>query len=71
MENLQYRAAKQVTGSLQFTSREKLNVELGWETIQERTRLILIVSKPIKVVVVVIVIVFNKGRWVKKICGPK
>ena len=28
--------------------------------------LISIVSKPIKVVVVFIVIVFNKGRWVKK-----
>ena len=36
LENLQYRAAKIVTGALHFTSREKLNVELGWETIQCR-----------------------------------
>ena len=34
LENLQYRAGKLVTGSLHFTSKEKLNVELGWETIQ-------------------------------------
>ena len=38
LENLQYRAAKLVTGALHFTSREKLNVELGWETIQERIK---------------------------------
>ena len=31
LENLQYRAAKLVTGTYQFTSREKLNTELGWE----------------------------------------
>ena len=36
LENLQYRAAKIVTGALHFTNREKLNVELGWETIQCR-----------------------------------
>ena len=29
LENLQYRAAKLVTGTFQFTSRDKLNLELG------------------------------------------
>ena len=38
LENLQYRAAKLVTGSLHFTSREKLNIELGWETIKDRIK---------------------------------
>ena len=32
LENLQYRAAKLVTGTFHFTSREKLNTELSWET---------------------------------------
>ena len=36
LENIQYRAAKIVTGALHFTSREKLNHELGWESILER-----------------------------------
>ena len=36
LENLQYRAAKIVTGAFHYTSREKLNIELGWETIQKR-----------------------------------
>ena len=36
LENLQYRAAKIVTGALHYTSKDKLNVELGWETIKER-----------------------------------
>ena len=36
LERLQYRAAKVVTGALHFSSRDKLNVELGWETIQKR-----------------------------------
>ena len=36
LENVQYRAAKLVTGALHFTSKEKLNLELGWETIQSR-----------------------------------
>ena len=36
LENLQYRAAKLVTGAYHFTSKEKLNLELGWETIQCR-----------------------------------
>ena len=37
LENLQYRAAKLVTGTFQFTNREKLNCELGWETIKQRS----------------------------------
>ena len=37
LENLQYRAAKLVTGTFHFTSREKLNTELGWETIKNRS----------------------------------
>ena len=37
LENLQYRAAKLVTGTFQFTSRDKLNLELGWETIKSRS----------------------------------
>ena len=36
LENLQYRAAKIVTGALYFTSKDKLNAELGWETILRR-----------------------------------
>ena len=36
LEQLQYRAAKLVVGALKYTSREKLNKELGWETIQKR-----------------------------------
>ena len=36
LEQIQYRAAKIVTGALHFTSREKLNEELGWETIKKR-----------------------------------
>ena len=36
LERLQYRAAKLVTGALHYTSREKLNNELGWESIQKR-----------------------------------
>ena len=36
LEQLQYRAAKVVTGALHFTSRAKLNEELGWESIQKR-----------------------------------
>ena len=30
LENLQYRAAKIVPGALHFTSKDKLNAELGW-----------------------------------------
>ena len=36
LERIQYRAAKLVTGALHLTSREKLNNELGWETIKVR-----------------------------------
>ena len=36
LEKLQYAAAKVVSGALHFTSKEKLNIELGWETIIER-----------------------------------
>ena len=36
LENLQYRAAKIVKGAFHYTSREKLNLELGWETLQKR-----------------------------------
>ena len=38
LEQLQYRAAKVVTGALHLTSREKLNVELGWENIKTRIK---------------------------------
>jgi hypothetical protein len=37
LEQIQYRAAKVVTGGLHFTSKEKLNTELGWESIQKRS----------------------------------
>ena len=36
LEQIQYRSAKIVTGALHFTSREKLNEELGWESIKKR-----------------------------------
>ena len=36
LENIQYRAAKVVTGTFHWTSKDKLNNELGWETIQQR-----------------------------------
>ena len=36
LENVQYRAAKVVTGAFHLTSRDKLNTELGWETIKKR-----------------------------------
>ena len=36
LENVQYRAAKVVSGALHLTSREKLNKELGWESISDR-----------------------------------
>ena len=36
LENLQYRAAKIVTGAYHYTSKDKLNNELGWETIEKR-----------------------------------
>ena len=37
LENIQYRAAKLVTGTFHFTNKEKLNLELGWEKIQNRS----------------------------------
>ena len=40
LEQIQYRAAKLVTGALHFSSREKLNIELGWETIQKRSEIL-------------------------------
>ena len=36
LERVQYGAAKLVTGALHYTSREKLNNELGWENIKTR-----------------------------------
>ena len=36
LENIQYKAAKIVTGALHLSNREKLNDELGWESILER-----------------------------------
>ena len=36
LDQIQYRAAKLVTGSLLYTSQLKLNIELGWETLQTR-----------------------------------
>ena len=36
MENVEYRAAKLVTGAYHFTSRDKLYNELGWESLQQR-----------------------------------
>ena len=35
LEQIQYMAAKVVTGGLHFTSKDKLNTELGWEYIQK------------------------------------
>ena len=40
LDNLQYRAAKVVTGAFQYSSRQKLNIELGWETIQTRSEIL-------------------------------
>ena len=36
LENIQYKAGKIVTGALHFTSKQKLNSELGWETFTDR-----------------------------------
>ena len=35
LDNLQYRAAKLVTGTFHFTNKHKLNIELGWKSIQQ------------------------------------
>ena len=36
LEQIQYRAARLVTGALKYTSKIKLNIELGWESLQQR-----------------------------------
>ena len=36
LDNIQYKAAKLVTGAFHYTNKDKLNAELGWETITER-----------------------------------
>ena len=36
LEQIQYRAGKLVTGALHLTSAEKINEELGWESIKTR-----------------------------------
>ena len=36
LEQIQYRAAKLVTGALKYTSKIKLFTELGWESLQTR-----------------------------------
>ena len=36
LEQIQYRAAKLVTGTLHYTSQLKLFLELGWENLQTR-----------------------------------
>ena len=38
LDRIQYRAAKLVTGALHFTSRVKLNIELGWENFHTRIK---------------------------------
>ena len=35
LENLQYKAGKLVTGAYHYTSKDKLNSELGWESNKE------------------------------------
>ena len=40
LENIQYRAGKIVSGALDYTSKEKLNLELGWESIIDRGNLL-------------------------------
>ena len=40
LENIQYRAGKIVSGALHYTSKEKLNLELGWESIIDRGNLL-------------------------------
>ena len=36
LNNIQYRAAKICTGALHFSSRQKLEIDLGWETFECR-----------------------------------
>ena len=40
LEQIQYRAAKLVTGALHLTSKDKLNTELGWEIIKKRSEIL-------------------------------
>ena len=40
LENLQYRAAKIESGALHFTNKDKLNLELGWETLMEHGKIL-------------------------------
>ena len=40
LEQIQYKAAKLVTGALHYTSKDKLNAELGWESIQDRSQIL-------------------------------
>ena len=35
-EQIQYRAGKLITGAFHLTSADKINVELGWESIKTR-----------------------------------
>ena len=63
LEKLQYRAAKIVTGALHFSSRDKLNSELGWESIQCRANMLgLNIFHKIHL---------NETRPLIKICMPK
>ena len=39
-EQLQYKSAKIVTGALHLTSKDKLNLELGWESIETRANIL-------------------------------
>ena len=39
-DKIQYSAAKLVTGTLHYSNRDKLNFELGWETIQVRAEIL-------------------------------
>ena len=36
LERIQYKASKIVTGALHFTNKEKLDLDLGWESIKQR-----------------------------------
>ena len=40
LENIQYRAGKIVSGALHYTSKDKLNLELGWESLIDRGNLL-------------------------------
>ena len=39
-DKIQYNASKLVTSTLHYSSKEKLNQELGWETIQNRANIL-------------------------------